>query len=168
MYIFSSNVKGGVETPEETDILKWVDLAFIMERSLEPMAKDKGLVELLRKAGYPEKAIDYYLRKVNVGVIEGANATDTFTGLCGDSMRVYLKVEKGVIRDAKFQAIGCAGAFASGSTITEMAKGKKLEDARKITEQDVLQEIEGLPGPKLHCARLAIDALKKSIDSYRK
>nr|NIU59687.1 iron-sulfur cluster assembly scaffold protein [Phycisphaerae bacterium] len=71
------------------------------------MSGEKGLVELLRKAGYSDKAIDYYLRKLNVGVIEGAEAVDSYTGLCGDSMRVYLKVEEGVIRDAKFQAIGC-------------------------------------------------------------
>ena len=139
-----------------------------MKGRLGPMVIEKGLVELLRGAGYPEKAIDHYIRKVNVGVIEGADATDVFTGLCGDSMRVYLKVDKGVIKDAKFQAIGCAGAFASGSTITEMVKGKKLEDASKITEKDVLQELGLLPGPKLHCARLAINALRKSIDSYRK
>ena len=132
------------------------------------MASEKGIVELLRKAGYPEKAIDYYLRKVNVGVIEGANATDAFTGLCGDSMRVYLKVEDDIIKDAKFQAIGCAGAFASGSTVTEMVKGKTLEEAKEITEHDVLKDLDGLPGPKLHCARLAIDALRKSIESYRR
>jgi len=131
------------------------------------MTDEKGLVELLRKAGYPEKAIDYYLRKVNVGVIEGADATDTYTGLCGDSMRVYLKVEDDIIRDAKFQAIGCAGAFASGSTVTEMVKGKTLEETKKITEHDILKDLDGLPGPKLHCARLAIDALRKSIESYR-
>jgi len=129
---------------------------------------EKGLVELLRKAGYPEKAIDYYLRKLNVGVIEGAEAVDSFTGLCGDSMRVYLKVEEGVIKDARFQAIGCAGAFASGSALTEMVKGKTLEEAKKITEQDVIKYLEGLPGPKLHCARLAVDALRKSISArYR-
>jgi len=132
------------------------------------MTDEKGLVDLLRKAGYPEKAIDYYLRKVNVGVIEGADATDTYTGLCGDSMRVYLKVEDNIIKDAKFQAIGCAGAFASGSTVTEMVKGKTMEEAKKITEHDILKDLDGLPGPKLHCARLAIDALRKSIESYRR
>ena len=130
------------------------------------MSGERGLVELLRRAGYPEKAIDYYVRKVNVGVIEGADADDAFTGLCGDSMRVYLRVEDDVIRDAKFQAIGCAGAFASGSAITEMVKGKTLQEAKKITERDVLKDLEGLPGPKLHCARLAVDALRKSIESY--
>ena len=130
------------------------------------MSDEKGLVELLRKAGYSEKAIDYYIRKLNVGVIEGADAVDSYTGLCGDSMKVYLKVEKGVIRDAKFQAIGCAGAFASGSALTEMVKGKTLKEAEKLTEQDVIKDLEELPGPKLHCARLAVDALRKSIESY--
>jgi len=132
------------------------------------MTDEKALVELLRKAGYPEKAIDYYIRKLNVGVIEGAEAVDSFTGLCGDSMKVYLKVEEGTIKDAKFQAIGCAGAFASGSALTEMVKGKTLEEAKKITEHDVIKDLEGLPGPKLHCARLSVDALRKSIESYLK
>jgi len=132
------------------------------------MNDKKGVVELLRKAGYPEKAIDYYVWKLNVGVIEGADAVDSFMGLCGDSMRVYLKIEEGVIKDAKFQAIGCAGAFASGSALTEMVKGKTLKEAKKITGHDVIKDLEGLPGPKLHCARLAIDALRKSIESYMK
>jgi nitrogen fixation NifU-like protein len=130
------------------------------------MYDEKGLVELLRKAGYSEKAIDYYIRKLNVGLIEGADAVDSFTGLCGDSMKVYLKVEKDVIKDARFQAIGCAGAFASGSALTEMVKGKTLREAEKITEQDVIKDLGELPGPKLHCARLAVDALRKSIESY--
>ncbi|MGQ9460854.1 MAG: iron-sulfur cluster assembly scaffold protein [Candidatus Bathyarchaeaceae archaeon] len=132
------------------------------------MSSEKGLVELLRKAGYSEKAIDYYVGKVNVGVIEGAEAVDSYTGLCGDSMRIFLKVEDDVIKDAKFQAIGCAGAFASGSALTEMVKGKTLKEAGKITEQDVIKNLGDLPGPKIHCARLAVDALKKSIESYMK
>jgi len=122
----------------------------------------------LRKAGYSEKAIDYYIRKLNVGVIEGAEAVDSFTGLCGDSMKVYLKVEEGLIKDAKFQAIGCAGAFASGSAVTEMVKGKTLKEVEKITEQDIIKDLEEIPGPKIHCARLAVDALRKSIESYMK
>ena len=132
------------------------------------MSNEKGLVELLRKAGYSEKAIDFYLKKVNVGLIEDAEAVDSYTGLCGDSMKVYLKVEGSVIKDAKFQAIGCAGAFASGSALTEMIKGQTLKEAEKLTEQDVIEYLGELPGPKLHCARLAVDALKKSIESYMK
>ena len=132
------------------------------------MSSEKGLVKLLRKAGYSEKAIDYYIRKLNVGIIEGAEAVDSYTGFCGDSMKVYLKVEKGLIRNAKFQAIGCAGAFASGSALTEMVRGKTLEEAEKLTEQDVIRDLGDLPGPKIHCARLAVDALRKAIESYAK
>ena len=131
------------------------------------MSDEKGVRELLRKAGYSEKAVDYYVKKWNVGVIEGAEAAESHTGLCGDSMRVYLKIEKGKIMDAKFQAVGCAGAFASGSGLTEMVKGKALKGAEKITEQDVVRELGTLPGPKLHCVRLAVDALRKSIESCK-
>ena len=84
------------------------------------MSKEKEMIELLRKAGYSEKAVDYYIRKLNVGEIEGAEAVDSYTGLCGDSMKIYLKVEEGAIKDVKFQAIVCAGAFASGSALTEI------------------------------------------------
>jgi len=147
------------------------------------MSSEKGLVKLLTKAGYSEKAIDYYIRKLNVGIIEGAEAADSHMGFCGDSMKVYLKshmgfcgdsmkvylkVEDGVIRNAKFQAIGCAGAFASGSALTEMVRGKTLKEAEKITEQDVIKDLGDLPGAKIHCARLAVDALRKTIESYTK
>jgi nitrogen fixation NifU-like protein len=131
------------------------------------MSDEEGLRELLRNAGYSEKAIDYYIKKLNVGVIEGAEAAESHAGLCGDSMRVYLKIEKGLIMDAKFQAVGCAGAFASGSALTEMVKGRTLEAAEKITEHDVTRDLGKLPGPKLHCVRLAVDALRKSIARYK-
>lgn len=132
------------------------------------MSSNKGLNALLKKAGYPDKAIDFYLRKVNVGAIEGAEAADSHLGFCGDSMKIYLKVKEGVICDAKFQAIGCAGAFASGSALTEMVKGKTLKQAKLITEQDVSNDLGGLPGAKIHCAGLAVDALRKTIESYEK
>lgn len=132
------------------------------------MSNENGLMELLRKAGYSEKAIDYYLRKLNVGVIKDADAVDSHMGLCGDSMKIYLRIEEGVVKDAKFQAIGCAGAFASGSALTEMVRGKTLKEAKKMMEQDVINDLGELPGPKLHCARLAVDALRKSVASYTK
>jgi nitrogen fixation NifU-like protein len=131
------------------------------------MSDEEGLRELLRNAGYSDKAIDYYIKKRNVGVIEGAEAAESHAGLCGDSMRVYLKIEKGLIIDAKFQAVGCAGAFASGSALTEMVKGRTLEAAEKITEHEVTRDLGKLPEPKLHCVRLAVDALRKSIASYK-
>lgn len=132
------------------------------------MSTEKGMKKLLEKAGYSKKSIDYYIRRVNVGVIEGAEAADSHMGFCGDSMKVYLKVEEGVINDAKFQAIGCAGAFASGSALTEMVRGKSFEQAKKLNEQDVSKYLGDLPGAKIHCARLAVDALRKTIESYEK
>lgn len=146
-----------------------IDNAFRSElgRSLA-MSNEEGMVELLKQAGYSEKAIDFYVKKLNVGVIESASAVGSHTGLCGDSMRVYLKIEEGVIKDAKFQAIGCAGAFASGSALTEMVKGKRLDEALEITGQDVITYLGKMPGPKLHCARLAVNTLKKSIQGSAK
>ena len=132
------------------------------------MSSEKGLAQLLKKAGYSDKAIDYYIKKLNVCIIEGAEAVDSHTGFCGDSMKVYLKVKEDIIKNAKFQAIGCAGAFASGSALTEMVKEKTLTEAKKITEQDVIKDLGDLPGPKIHCARLAVDSLRKSIESYMK
>ena len=78
----------------------------------------------------------------------------------------YIRLEGDVIKDAKFQAIGCAGAFASGSSLTEMVKGKTLEEAAKITEQDVIRDLEEIPGAKRHCSRLAVDTLRKSIEQH--
>ncbi len=132
------------------------------------MSSEKELEKLLRKAGYSEKAIDYYIIKLNVGIIEGAEAADSHTRFCGDTMKAYLKIEEDVISNAKFQAIGCTGAFASGSALTKIIWGKTLIEAEKITEQGIIKDLGDLPGPKIHCARLAVDALRKSIKSYLK
>ena len=132
------------------------------------MSGKKGLEKMLQKAGYSDKAIDYYIREVNVGVIKGAEAVDSHMGFCGDSMKVYLKVQEGIICDAKFQAIVCAGAFASGSALTEMVKGKTLKQALQFTEKDVSEYLGNLPGAKIHCAGLAVDALRKTIESFGK
>lgn len=135
---------------------------------MQGMSNENGLKKLLQKAGYSEKSIDYYIEKANVGVIKGAQASESHTGFCGDSMKIYLKLQEGVILDAKFQAIGCAGAFASGSALTEMIKGKTLNQAKQINEKDVSKYLGGLPGAKIHCARLAVDALGKTIESIVK
>lgn len=125
------------------------------------------VTELLRKSGYSEKAIDYYIKKVNVGEIKDPSVRFTYTGPCGDTMDVLLKIESNVIKDAKFQATGCAGAFSSGSALMEMVKGKSLEEAEKITEEDVISFLGGIPKQKIHCACLAKRTLQKAIKKYR-
>ncbi len=125
------------------------------------------ITNLLKEAGYSEKAIDYYLKKLNVGEIENPDSYFMYTGSCGDTMEIYLKIESGIIKDAKFQAIGCAGAFVSGSALTEMIKGKSLEEAEKIENQEVTGIIGGMPSAKTHCAGLALRTLKKAIVKYK-
>jgi len=123
---------------------------------------------LLEKSGYSSKAIEYYLKKVNVGRVENPSVHLAYTGPCGDSIEVYLKIESDVIKDAKFQAIGCAGALSSGSALMEMVKKKKLEEAEKITETDIISFLEGIPKQKIHCACLAKRTLQKAIKKYRR
>ena len=123
--------------------------------------------KLLEKSGYSSKAIEYYLHKVNVGRIENPSVHLAYTGPCGDTVEIYLKIESNVIRDAKFQAIGCAGAFSSGSALIEMVNGKTLEEAEKITEEDIINFLEGIPKPKIHCTCLVKRTLQKVIEKYR-
>ena len=120
--------------------------------------------ELLKDAGYSEKVIGLYRNKVNVGVIEKPDVNLAYTGPCGDTMKIYLKItDEGVVEDAKFQYLGCPGAASSGSAITRIVKGKTLEEAKRITEQDILNDLGGLPESKLHCPKLAVATLQKAI-----
>lgn len=123
--------------------------------------------ELLRDVDYSVKAIDLYMNKVNVGVIENSDVNLDYTGPCGDTVKLYLKIGNNtVIEDAKFQYLGCPAAASSGSALTKIAKGKTLEEAKTITEQDILHELRGLPEAKLHCAKLAVTTLQKAITKY--
>jgi nitrogen fixation NifU-like protein len=127
-----------------------------------------AVVDLLKKSGYSSKAIEYYVRKVNVGEIKDPSVRFAYTGPCGDTMEVFLKIESNVIKDAKFRAIGCAGAFASGSALMEMIRGKTLEQAEKMDEEDIIDHLGSIPKQKIHCACLAKRTLRKAIEHYRK
>lgn len=130
------------------------------------MADDKmnSILKLLKMSGYSDKAIDYYLKKVNVGEIKKPDALFTYQGPCGDSMQIYLKIRDNIIEDARFQVVGCAAAYASGSALTEIIKGMKLEEAKKITEEDIVGKLNGVPEAKFHCVCLALRTLRKSIE----
>lgn len=124
-------------------------------------------LELLRKSGYSEKAIELYVNMTNVGVIEDPDVSLSNTGPCGDTMKFYLRITgNGVIEDAKFLYLGCPGSATSGSALTEMVKGKTLQEAKRITKEDVLKELRGLPESKLHFAKLAVMTLQKTIAKY--
>ncbi|MCW4047536.1 MAG: iron-sulfur cluster assembly scaffold protein [Candidatus Bathyarchaeota archaeon] len=131
------------------------------------MPRKLMIKKLLFKAGYSEKAIKYYLNKTNVGSIENPDAVATYTGLpCGDKITLYLKLENEIISNAKFEYIGCAGTATSGSALTMLVKGKNIDEAWKITKDDVLRELDGLP--ESHCADLAVNALHKTLEKLKK
>jgi nitrogen fixation NifU-like protein len=118
---------------------------------------------------YNEKVVDHFSNPRNVGELEDADAVgETGSFKCGDTMKLYLKVADGRIEDVRFQTYGCGAAIASSSMLTEMVKGKTLAEALEITNQDVADELGGLPPLKLHCSNLAADALHNAIEDYRK
>ncbi|MBI4648603.1 MAG: iron-sulfur cluster assembly scaffold protein [Bacteroidia bacterium] len=112
--------------------------------------------------------MEYYENHLNVGSIENPDAHSVFTGPCGDTMEIFLKIKSDVITNAKFQAIGCAGSFTSGSALTKMINGKTLNDCEKLDENDILNHLGAMPVQKVHCARLAVLTLKKAIEQYEK
>lgn len=120
---------------------------------------------------YSDKVIDHYTNPKNVGTLD-KNLPNVGTGLvgapeCGDVMRLQIMVEEGIIKDAKFKTFGCGSAIASSSLATEWLKGKSVDDAVKIDNMTIVEELN-LPPVKIHCSVLAEDAIKAAINDYRK
>lgn len=118
---------------------------------------------------YNEKVLDHFRNPRNQGSIEnadGAGAVGNET--CGDTMKIYIKVKNDTVDDVKFETLGCAAAISSSSVYTELVKGKTIEEALKITDDDVVRELGGLPEHKLHCSLLAERAFKEAVDDYTK
>ena len=130
---------------------------------------------------YSEKVMDHFLHPRNMGELPDANGVATVGNkVCGDVMKMYLKIKKTegqdgeggregqeIIKDAKFQTLGCGAAIATSSMATEMIKGEPLEDALKLTNQAIADALDGLPKNKIHCSVLAAEAVKKAIEDYK-
>ncbi len=117
---------------------------------------------------YSDKVMDHFRNPRNVGVIDNADGIGKEGNpMCGDIMELSISVKDETIVDAKFRTFGCGAAIATSSMITEMIKGKSIDDALKISNKAVAQALDGLPPKKMHCSVLAADALKKAVDDYR-
>jgi nitrogen fixation NifU-like protein len=117
---------------------------------------------------YSEKVMDHFTNPRNVGDMEDADGVgQEGNPTCGDAMKIYIKVKDDRIVDAKFKTFGCGAAIAVSSMVTEMVKGKTLDEALAISKEAVANELGGLPPQKMHCSMLGSDALKKAIEDYR-
>lgn len=117
---------------------------------------------------YSEKVMDHFRNPRNVGELENPDGVGRAGNpICGDIMEMQIKVENGIIADAKFRTFGCGAAIATSSMATEMVKGKSLEEALTISNKAVAEALDGLPAAKMHCSSLAEDALKAAIADYR-
>ena len=117
---------------------------------------------------YTEKVMDHFMNPRNVGEIQDADGVGTEGNpTCGDVMQIFIKVENDIIKEARFKTFGCGASIAVSSMITEMVKGKTIDEALAISKEDVAAELGGLPPQKMHCSNLGSDALRKAIEDYR-
>ena len=116
---------------------------------------------------YSEKVMDHFRNPRNVGVIEDANAIgEVGNAKCGDIMKMYLKIENGIVADVKFETFGCGSAIASSSMATELIMGQPVSEVRKLTNKAVAEALDGLPDYKMHCSVLAEEAIQSALDDY--
>lgn len=117
---------------------------------------------------YTEKVMDHFRNPRNMGQLENANAVgEVGNAKCGDIMRMYMRIENDIVEDVSFETFGCGSAIATSSIATEMIKGKSIEEALKLTNKAVVDQLEGLPANKIHCSVLAEQAVKAAIKNYQ-
>lgn len=116
---------------------------------------------------YSDKIMDHFRNPRNLGTLENADGIgEVGNAKCGDIMKIYLKIDDGIISDVRFETFGCASAIASSSMATELIKGKSIDEALSLTNQAVTEALEGLPAQKIHCSVLAEQAIKKALEDY--
>ena len=116
---------------------------------------------------YSEKVMDHFRNPRNVGSIENADGVGQVgNAICGDIMKMYLKIDNDVVTDVKFETFGCGSAIASSSMATELIKGKPLDEVLKLTNKAVTEALDGLPAHKMHCSVLAEEAIQAAVNDY--
>lgn len=123
---------------------------------------------MLSEAGYAEPAITYYLEKKHIGSIEDADQVSEKIGSCGDTMKIYLKINgNNLIDDIRYEITGCAGAISAAMAAVDLVKGKTIDDALNLTDGDVFKVLENIPEKKHHCIQLAVKTMHKGIQEYK-
>lgn len=118
---------------------------------------------------YSKKVMEHFRNPRNVGVIEDANGIgEVGNAKCGDIMKMYLKIEDGIVKDVKFETFGCGSAIASSSMATELIKGKPVSEVKELTNKAVAEALDGLPDYKMHCSVLAEEAIQSALEDYEK
>jgi nitrogen fixation NifU-like protein len=123
--------------------------------------------KMLADLGYSEKAITYYLEKPYMGTLQDADQVSEMLGTCGDTLKVFLKIDHNTIKDIRYQVLGCPGAISAAMASVDLVKGKDLEYALNIDDGDVFNQLVDVPAKKHHCIQLAVKALHKAIDEYK-
>ena len=126
-----------------------------------------GMRSMLREAGYSDKAVSYYLETPHLGIIENADQVSEMTGTCGDTIKVYLKIEKDRIADVKYQIMGCPGSISAAMAAGDLVRGRTVDEALALNDGDVFNFLEEIPVKKHHCIQLSVKALLSAIQSYR-
>ncbi len=128
---------------------------------------ETGEAAMLAETGYSQIAIKYYMEKPNMRAMPDADQVSEFLGSCGDTMKVFLKIDDNIITDASYQVLGCPGAISAAMAAVDLIRGKDLNYAKALNDGDIFQILVEIPVKKHHCIQLAVKALHKAVDEYR-
>jgi len=123
--------------------------------------------QMLLDCGYSEKAVRYYLKQPYMGSLPDADQVSEMLGSCGDTMKIFLKINDNTLTDIRYQVLGCPGAISASMAAVDLVKGKSLEQARNLNDGDVFNQLVDIPVKKHHCIQLAVKTLHKAIDEYK-
>ena len=137
------------------------------EKVMEEPAGAAQVKKMLASSGYSEKAIQYFIEKPSMGTIPDADQVSEMTGSCGDTMSVCVKIDQGIIREVKYQVLGCPGAVASAMAAADLIRGKTIEEACGLNDGDVFRLLEEIPPQKHHCIQLAVKTLQKALAEFK-
>ena len=138
-----------------------------MEQILEKcQGADSDMLTSLQKTGYSEIAARYYLEKPHMGSIPNADQTAEYVGSCGDTMTIYLDFDGDIIKEAKYEVMGCAGAISAAMAAVDIITGKNIAFAKNLNDGDIFKMLETIPEKKHHCIQLAVKTLHKALEEY--